>query len=185
MKVAKKIVLVFLLLVLIVSLGFLYFRYFSSQPLAFLKQDNTEKGISSDKFLPIFNADDTSYVKDPDVGTVTGSSVRNEAASEFWDIFHIADRRPADITKIYKRYGITGVDGKVVKGVMLGAFESQTLQLECSPEKTAMFKSLNMEFVSAGFDISKEIKTGDTLFMKCTSETCESVGSECILIRFP
>lgn len=185
MKVAKKIVLAFLLLVFILSLSFLYFRYFSNLPLAFLKQNNAKKGITSDEFPPIFNPDDTSFVKDPDVGTVTGNGVKNEVASEFWAIFHIADRRPEDISKIYKRYSITASDGKIIEGVLLGASETKILQLECLPEKTAMFKSLNMEFVSSGFDVSKEIKTGDMLFMKCTSETCESVGSECILIRFP
>ena len=184
MKVAKKILIVFLLLIFIVSLGFLYFRYFSNQPRVFFRQDNTQKGITSEEVPSVFDTEGAPLVKDVDVGVVTGSSERNEVASEFWDIFHVADRQPEDITKVYIRYSIDAVDGEVVRGVRLGASESRILQLKCLPEKTAMFKSLNMEFVSAGFDINKEIKIGDTLFVKCTSETCESVGAECILIRF-
>ena len=184
MKIIKKFALTLLIFVLIASSSFLYFRYFSNRIPVFINSDEQNK-TSEDELPTVFNVDEVSYVDDPDVGTVTGSGSKNKDASEFLGIFHVDGEKPEDITKIYNRFSINSVIGASVTGMLLGTDKSQSLQLGCLPEKTALFKSLNMEFVSAGFDIKKEIKVGDILFIKCETEMCEPVGTECIIVRFP
>lgn len=184
MTIVKKIALIFLIIVFIAGLFFLYFRYFPGAFSVWLKQNSTPENINSDT-PTVFDASEVSYVGDPDVGTVTGSGDMNEVARKFLGIFHVDSEKPEDITKVYKRYTIKEVSGGVVKVVMLGGDEPQTLSLVCQPEKTALFKSIGMEFVSAGFNVTREIKVGDILFTNCVSERCDEVGPECIIIRFP
>jgi len=184
MKIIKKTALVLLLATVIVGSSFLYFRYFFVRIPIFPRGDGETK-IATAELPTAFNVDEASFVDDPDVGVVTGSDVKNEVAEEFWNMFHVAAKRPEDISKVYKRYSINAVGKTGITGTLLGTDRSQSLQPECLLAKTALFKSVNMEFVSAGFDVKKEIKIGDTLFIKCGSETCESVSNECVIVRFP
>ena len=172
-----------LALFLVAVLGYLYVKFSDASLIALLK-DGEKVATVAEKEPSAFGEAPLGYVKDQEIGVVLGEGRYNEVAGNFDAMFHLESARPEDISKIYERYSISSVDGKVVKGTLLGAFDTTEFILECDPGQSALFKSRDMRFVSANLDIAKELKIGDTLFTKCVTEPCDRVGPECIIIRF-
>lgn len=172
-----------LTLILIAGLVYLYLK-FSNISLTTLLRGGEKVAIVAEKEPSAFGEVPLAYVKDSEIGIVLGEGRYNDVAGNFDAMFHLESARPEDISKIYKRYSISSVDGEVVKGTLLGALDITEFILECDPGQSALFKSRDIRFVSANLDVSKELKVGDALFTKCVTEACESVGPECIIIRF-
>ena len=189
-KILKKVALAIFILSLIVSILFLVSNYLSDAGSLPLKLNNTPSQERGDPDQDTaFSAYTGSYVTDPDLGAVTGTSEKNQTVLEFQEwlgkrwVFNENTVEPVDAR--YDFFVITKVNDGDVYARKDGNQEVTQLSLKCSPENTVLFKSFNMEFVSANFEISREIKSGDMLYTKCTSELCGVVGSECILIRRP
>ncbi len=172
-----------LVLLLIVGTGYLIIK-FSGVDLTVLLKIGGENVIVDKKVDSVFGEASLSYVRDPEVGLVLGEDRYNETAGKFDALFHLESARSEDISKIYKRYSITSMNGGVVKGVLLGASDTTEFILECNPGQSALFKSKDMRFVSANMNVTEELRIGDTLFTKCVTEVCDRVGPECIIIRF-
>ncbi|KKS31810.1 MAG: hypothetical protein UV00_C0006G0036 [candidate division WWE3 bacterium GW2011_GWF1_42_14] len=132
-----------------------------------------------------FEIHESAFVEDPDVGVVSGSSKMNNVAAELEGIFLTSgDKIDENLGKKYDRYVVSSVNGNTVTGALDNFYPPKELLLECVPEKTALFKNLNMEFVSSNFGIAEEIKLGDVLYIaKCVSENCDATGPVCILVR--
>lgn len=193
MKILKKIailvLLVFLfLLILFIGLYF-YDKYFAKgQLLSSLSKYTSSNQVVSKEQNDAFSIyASKSYVMDPDLGTVPGTVEKNEAANEFhqWNHKYWVTKEVTleSLDELYDRFIVMEVTDEGLSAIGLKNNESKTLTLKCSPENTALFKSFNMQFVSANFDITGELKPNDELYTKCVSESCEEVGPKCVIVR--
>ncbi|KKS29013.1 MAG: hypothetical protein UW13_C0003G0109 [candidate division WWE3 bacterium GW2011_GWA1_43_94] len=190
MKILKKVALVTFLIFLIVGLVFLLFTYFiDNGSLSLGLSDLTSQEDNSSDQSTAFSVYTNSYVMDPDLGAVTGTSQKNQAAIEFQEWLRkrwVSNENPAEpVDTKYDFFVITGLNNGSVDVRTGEDQEMGSVSLRCLPEDTALFKSHNMEFVSANFDINREVKLGDTLYTECTSELCEATSSTCVLVRRP
>ncbi len=183
MKIFRKLAIGILFLSITCFLILKYSRYLDN--VSYLSKDKLKNQNALHEQETAFSNLDDPYVVDSELGAVLGRAEITETAKKLLYRFWVhTEESPEPIDEMYDRFVIQEiisnekVVAKSLKDSRLG-----TLTLECQRENTALFKSLNMQFVSSDFDIAKEMKIGDMIYTRCLSQACESVGPECIIVR--
>lgn len=186
MRTLMKIMVILLLISVVAVVAWFYAKCFvKKEGLPFLRVCNiSQENISSDTEQAPFESD-TPLVKDPDLGAVYGTAEMTPVAYDFYMRFHLPSSAPEPLDKMYRRFKVLSVDGAGVTVRTHDTQEIKNIRLVCDLSETALFKNVNIEFVSAGFDIKQEITAGDMLFAPCVDESCVSVGPKCIILRNP
>ena len=192
MKILKRVVVIIILSLVVGTAALLLVTYTPTDGnlLLGLKNMFSQKSDNSNIEKDTSFSDYADSVVDSDLGVVRGTSEKNSTAAEFqkWLTSRwAADKDPTEpIDTSYDFFAITVVGDNYVEARMNESSEEITLTLQCTPENTALFKSFNMVFVSANFEIIEEIKPGDMLYAKCApGPSCQAVGPDCLLIRRP